>query len=62
MKNPCNNCRTRWLCTPYEGMCRRKKRYIKMVSRKISVEKANEFQNYVDGILESLRMKVEKDG
>lgn len=60
MKNPCKNCKTRWLCAPYGGLCLRKKLYLKRVSRKIAVEKASEFQKYVDEILESLRMKVER--
>ena len=25
MKNPCNNCKTRWLCKPYGGKCWLKK-------------------------------------
>ena len=54
MKNPCNNCKTRWLCKPYGGKCWRKKRYIKKISRSIADKVVSDFQNYWEDILEKL--------
>ena len=55
MKNPCNNCKTRWLCKPYGGKCCRKKRYIKKISRRIADQVVSDFQNYLEDILEKLK-------
>ena len=28
MKNPCDNCKTRWLCKPYGGACWKRMLYL----------------------------------
>ena len=56
MRNPCNNCKTKWLCHPYGGMCWLKKRYIKRISTIISSYAVKRLQEYCDEIIEKGRV------
>lgn len=58
MNNPCNKCRTRWLCEPYGGKCWRKKRYIKRISKVIADQAVSDFRNYWEDVLERLKWRV----
>ena len=62
MVNPCNNCQTRWLCTPYGGRCLRKRRYIRKTEQLIKEafnEKISELENYLNEKIERLYRRIE---
>lgn len=35
MKNPCDNCKTRWLCKPYGGACWKRMLYLSIKWRAV---------------------------
>jgi hypothetical protein len=59
MKNPCNNCKTRFLCKPYGGKCWIKKLYIRRVSRRIADQIVCDFQKHLDETMEIVKRWVE---
>lgn len=61
MKNPCDKCKTRWLCKSYGGLCWRKKRYIRKISKRIADAKASELNDYVDKMFARLNRRAEAD-
>ena len=58
MKNPCNNCKIRWLCKPYVGKCWLKKLYIRRISRRIANDTADDLQRHCNEIIEKLRREI----
>ena len=62
MRNPCDKCKTRWLCKPYGGSCWRKKRYIRNLERALkryAHEKIDELERYVDKKFLTLKSMLE---
>ena len=60
--NPCNNCKTRWLCKPYGGMCWRKKLFIRKtinVLKKAAYVKIKEINDYANNMLEDIEKRLD---
>lgn len=58
MRNPCNSCKTRWLCKPYGGRCWIKKLYIRRISKSIANDAVKSMQEHCNEIIEKLRREI----
>ena len=64
MKNPCCNCKTRWLCAAYGGTCWRRRRYfrkVKKVCQMYARENIYKLESYVDETFDELERRM-RDG